>query len=169
MGSAMTIIELREMQVSDVEAVAEVDAKASDRPWTVQVLREEIGAPGRTYLVAEEEEEVVGFGGVMVVGEEAHINNLVVRPDRQRQRIGTRLMARLARVAIEAGATGLTLEVRPDNHAARALYANFGMAPVGIRRAYYGKVDALVLWVHDIDEPDYAAGLDRLSEEGCGR
>ena len=38
-----------------------------------------------------------------------------------------------------------------SNEPAKALYRRFGLAPVGVRRGYYGRgEDALVMWVRDI-------------------
>ena len=65
------------------------------------------------------------------------------------------------------GAENLTLEVRVSNEAAIALYRRCGFAPAGVRKNYYaeGKEDALVMWANDIGTEEYAARLDRLSDE----
>jgi len=64
--------------------------------------------------------------------------------------------------AIEQGARHLTLEVRSRNHPARSLYADFGLAPVGLRKGYYGDDDALILWAHEIDSDEYQSRLEGL-------
>ena len=102
---------------------------------------------------------LVGFAGVMVVADEAHVTNLLVEPDRRRQGIGLELMKSLVEASVAAGARHLTLEVRSRNEAARALYARLGLAPVGVRKGYYGDDDALILWAHDIDAEEYREGL----------
>ncbi len=58
----------------------------------------------------------------------------------------------------------MTLEVRLSNRAAQDLYRRFGFGPVGVRKNYYQETneDALVMWVHEIDTPDYAALLAAL-------
>src|SRR5690606_38126633 len=61
--------------------------------------------------------------------------------------------------AVAAGARHLTLEVRSRNTAARSLYSSVGLAPVGVRPGYYGDDDALILWAHDIDHPEYLSDL----------
>lgn len=152
------MITIRPMGPADVGRVAALEAASQPRPWTEGVFRDELAAANRVYLVAEDE-DVVGFGGVMVVGEEAHVTNLLVAEDRRGHGLGRRLMVELIESAIEVGARHLTLEVRKENAAARALYARLGLAPVGIRPAYYGDDDALILWAHDIDDPAYLEGL----------
>jgi [ribosomal protein S18]-alanine N-acetyltransferase len=115
----------------------------------------------RAYFVARVGRDVVGYAGVMLTGEDAHITTIAVDPARHRQRIGTRLLLVLAREAIARGARNLTLEVRLSNHGAQDLYRRFGFGPVGVRKNYYQETneDALVMWVHEVDTADYAALL----------
>ena len=62
------------------------------------------------------------------------------------------------------GYRSITLEVRPDNEAALALYRRFGLAPGGVRKGYYPDgQDALVLWLHEIDSPEYGERLERMA------
>ncbi|HKZ25230.1 MAG TPA: GNAT family N-acetyltransferase, partial [Acidimicrobiia bacterium] len=79
--------------------------------------------------------------------------------------IGSRLMLTLTEAAIGAGARSLTLEVRASNHGAQALYRRFGMAPVGVRKHYYRDEDAVIMWAHDLDQPEFAERLDALRAE----
>jgi ribosomal-protein-alanine N-acetyltransferase len=73
-------------------------------------------------------------------------------------------MLRLAREALARGARNLTLEVRLSNRGAQLLYQRFGFGPVGVRKNYYQETneDALVMWVHAIDAPEYARRLERI-------
>lgn len=148
MGGA--VISIRPLDVTDVGGVLELEEANQPQPWTEGMFNEEISAENRTYLVAEDD-VIVGFGGVMVVGDEAHVTNLLVSPDRRGDGIGNRLMVDLIEAAISEGARHMTLEVRSQNVAARALYARLGFAPVGVRPGYYDDDDALIMWIHDID------------------
>lgn len=161
MGVAMSAVTIRDFDASDVDAAVELEAVDRPQPWSAQVFRDELAADNRVYLVAEDE-VLVGFGGVMVVGDEAHVTNLLVAPESRRQRVGSRLMKALIHAAIERGAHHLTLEVRSRNHPARSLYAEFGLAPVGLRKGYYGDDDALILWAHEIDSDEYQNRLEGL-------
>lgn len=156
MAVAMTT--LRRMRVEDLDAVMALESAYQPRPWSETVFRDELAAGNRIYMVAVDD-GLAGFGGVMVIGEEAHITNLLVAPDRRRRGIGKDLMVSLIGAAVDAGARHLTLEVRKKNHAARVLYSRLGLAPVGVRPGYYGDDDALILWAHDIDHPDFLEGL----------
>lgn len=157
MGVGVTSI--REMVLADVDQAVALEAANQPNPWSKGVFREELAAPGRIYLAAEDG-GLIGFGGVMVVGEEAHISNLLVDPARRGEGLGRRLMVGLIQSAVELGAKSLTLEVRSKNEAALGLYESLGLAPVGVRPGYYGDDDALILWAHDIDDPGFVEALE---------
>jgi ribosomal-protein-alanine N-acetyltransferase len=152
MGVVTTTI--RPMTPEDVPPVVELETAHQPRPWSAGVFHDELAAENRVYLVASQD-RIIGFAGMMVVGEEGHVTNLLVDPTCRRRGIARRLLRALISSAVERGARHLTLEVRKNNHAARALYASFAMAPVGIRPGYYGDDDALIFWAHDIDGAEY--------------
>lgn len=151
----LPVISIRPMRLGDLADVVPLEAANRSRPWSQQVFRDELEAENRAYHVATADEMIVGFGGLMVIGDEAHVTNLLVDLDRRGLGIGRRLMVSLIRAAVGQGARHLTLEVRTKNDAARALYTSLGLAPVGVRSKYYGDDDALILWAHDIDQPEY--------------
>lgn len=157
MGTAVTTT--RAMTVDDLHEVVALEAAQQPRPWSEQVFRDELATENRTYHVAHCSGGMVGFAGVMVIGDEAHVTNLLVDADHRRQGIGSELMVSLIESVVRQGVRHITLEVRTGNAAARALYARMGLAPVGIRPRYYGDEDALILWAHDIDRPDYLESL----------
>jgi [ribosomal protein S18]-alanine N-acetyltransferase len=153
------VITVRPMTHDDLAEVAGLEADLQARPWSEQVFHDELDEENRTYVVAIGPEGVVGYAGVMVIGDEAHVTNLAVAEESRRRGIGKELMVSLILSAVDQGARHLTLEVRTGNESARALYAGLGLAPVGVRQRYYGDDDALILWVHDIDRPEYLEGL----------
>lgn len=157
MGAAVSVI--RPMRVEDLTDVVTLEEGHQARPWSEDVFRDELAAKNRAYVVAEDSGAVVGFGGVMVIGDEAHVTNLLVAEDRRGRGTGRAIMVELIGTAIARGARHLTLEVRKENEAARSLYSRLGMAPVGVRPRYYGDDDALILWAHDIDTTEYREKL----------
>jgi ribosomal-protein-alanine N-acetyltransferase len=148
----------------DLAAVTDLETKAYSQPWSSRVFTDELEQAGRTYLVIEDELEVLGYAGLMVVGDEAHVTTVVVHPERREDKLGTRLMLALVEAARQADARSLTLEVRASNIAAQRLYQRFGMAPVGVRKKYYKDEDAMIMWVHDIDGEDFAQRVSALEE-----
>jgi ribosomal-protein-alanine N-acetyltransferase len=157
MGTA--VITFRPMVPEDLTDVVAMESTLQPRPWSEQVFRDELNAGNRFYLVAETADGIVGFGGVIVIGDEGHVTNLLVAEESRGAGVGRELMVSLIETAVGNGARHLTLEVRTGNQAARALYARLGLAPVGVRPAYYGDDDALILWAHDIDRAEYLASL----------
>ena len=160
MGRVMTA-DVRPMTERDLDWIVAMEAAAQPNPWSEKIFRDELAAPDRAYLVFEDR-GIAGFGGVMVVDGDAHITNLLVKPDLRRRGVGTRLMTALIEAALEMGAANLTLEVRSRNEDARSLYSRFGLAPVGVRKGYYGDDDALIMWAHDINNPAYRERLNDL-------
>lgn len=166
-----TEVVLAPMHRRHLRSVVRIEEAVYPRPWTTGLFLSELAqAAQRTYLVAKVDGRVVGYAGAMYVLPDAHITTIAVDPDRQRSAIGTRLLLGLCRAALDRGATALTLEVRVSNHAAQALYRRFGFVPAGARRAYYPPEagatvgeDALVMWAHDIDRPEFRRRIDALA------
>lgn len=149
--------------------VMPIERASYPRPWTVGVLHSEIEMMQRGerhYLVARDGNEIVGYGGLMFVIDDAHLTNIAVTPERQRQGIATRMLAELAWAAIDRGCSALTLEVRVSNTGAQALYRAFGFVPAGVRKRYYENVeDAIVMWCNDLALPEYRQRLRELCPE----
>lgn len=161
----MTPVDLLPLGLADVADAADLESRTYATPWSVRVFNDELAAEGRTYLKAVSGDELIGYAGLMVVGDEAHITTVVVDPDHRGDRVGTRLMMELVERALAAGARSLTLEVRVSNQAAQALYRRFGMSPVGVRKKYYVDEDAIIMWAHDIDSPEFSQRLATIREE----
>ena len=122
-------------------------------PWSEASFRNEIDHQHGISLVAERGKEVVGYGVVWVVADEAHITTIAVDPEQRRQGIAWKLMVELLERAKERGATCATLEVRASNEAAIKLYERLGFEVCGRRRAYYAdnKEDAMVMWLYELE------------------
>ncbi len=157
MGSQ--VITVSPMVEDDVRVLAAMEEHNQARPWTEQLLRDELAAENRVYLVARSS-EILGFGGIMIIGDEAHVTNLLVDESARRAGLGRKLLVALVREAVAGGASHLTLEVRTSNESALSLYASIGMVPVGVRPKYYGDEDALIMWAHDIDSEEF---MERLT------
>lgn len=163
--AGVAVMEIRSMTEKDLEDVVRLEREIYPQPWPHQVFADELTQPGRRYVVVEDDGNVVGYAGLMIVMDEAHVTTLAVRPTRRGARLGTRLMLALVDEALTAGCRQLTLEVRLSNHPAQSLYRRFGMAPVGLRKNYYRDEDALIMWAHDIHSEDYAERLEKIREE----
>jgi ribosomal-protein-alanine N-acetyltransferase len=153
------------MKRRNVRAVLRIEEQVYPRPWTSSLFLSELALrTTRAYFVARIGRDVVGYAGVMMSFEDAHVTTIAVDPAWHRRGIATRLLVALTREALVRGAQHMTLEVRMSNKGAQNLYRRFGFAPVGVRKNYYPETneDALVMWVHDIDAPEHAQLLAQL-------
>lgn len=157
------VIDIRPMLPSDLPGVHRLECATFPQPWSEGVFRDELAQTGRSYVVAVDETgEVAGYAGLLQVADEAHVTTIAVTTEARGRKLGTRLMLRLIDDALSGGAKHLTLEVRTSNRGAQELYRRFGMAPVGMRKSYYGDEDALIMWVHGIDQPQFGARLEEI-------
>jgi ribosomal-protein-alanine N-acetyltransferase len=153
------------MRRRHLRGVVRIEEQTNHRPWSHGLFAGELRLPtSRCYVVALSGAVVVGFGGVMFTGAEAHVTNVAVDPDQRRRGIATSVMLVLMRACLEHDVDDATLEVRVTNHGAQELYRRFGFAPGGIRPNYYSDIgeDALIMWAHDLPSEHFGQRLDSL-------
>ena len=153
------------MSRSDVPAVATLEREIYPQPWSARIFFDELAQANRRYFVVTSDGEIVGYGGVMLVEDDAHVTTLGVVPGFRRAKLGTRLLLALVESAVGGGARHLTLEVRATNTDAQKLYERFGFAPVGKRKGYYAGEDAIVMWALDVDAEEYGHRLGEIRTE----
>jgi ribosomal-protein-alanine N-acetyltransferase len=138
----------RVMQEADLDAVVAIENEIYEYPWSDGNFLDSLHA-GHHCWILELKQDLVGYGVMMTGASEAHLLNLSIARELQRQGLGRRLLKHFIALARALYAEVMILEVRPSNHAALALYERFGFEKIGIRRAYYpcstGREDALVL------------------------
>ena len=164
-------VHLVPMRRRHLRSVMRIEARVYPRPWSLALFLSELALrTTRSYTVARVGGTVVGYCGLMISSDEAHVTTIAVEPQWHRRGIGTRLLLHMARTAAARGARHLTLEVRIGNAPAQELYRNFGFYPAGVRKNYYVETneDALIMWVDDIDAPAYEERLSRIEAEVPG-
>jgi ribosomal-protein-alanine N-acetyltransferase len=142
------------MTVDDLGDVQEIEGESFTTPWPPHAYRSELETNRLAhYIVARYDDRLVGFAGMWLMVDEAHITTFAVRKTWRRQGVGERLLLALLDLAKARGAREATLEVRPSNHPARRLYEKYGFALVGVRRRYYSddNEDALILTTDTLD------------------
>ena len=122
------------MRRRHLRSVLHIETQVYPRPWTTALFLGELGLRStRAYYVARVGRDVVGYAGLMMSVDEAHITTIAVDPAWQGHHIGRRLLLAVARgEAIVREASALTLEVRTSNKVAQGLYRRFGFEPVGV-------------------------------------
>jgi ribosomal-protein-alanine N-acetyltransferase len=160
------------MTVDDLAAVQEIERESFTTPWPPHAYRSELETNRMAhYIVAREGDRVVGFAGMWLMVDEAHITTFAVRRTWRRQGVGERLLLALLALAEARGAREATLEVRPSNHPARRLYEKYGFALVGLRPRYYSddNEDALIMTTDQLDGRQMRERLARLRAEVAKR
>jgi ribosomal-protein-alanine N-acetyltransferase len=159
------VLRIRPMTAADLPAVQLIERSSFTTPWPPQAYRQELEANRlAAYLVGEIGEEVVAYGGVWLMVDEAHVTTFAVHPRYRRRRIGERLLLSLLDLSIARRAREATLEVRLSNLAARRLYEKYGFRPVGIRPRYYSdnQEDALIMTTEPLSSPLMVERIARL-------
>lgn len=136
------------MTVADLPEVQAIEKASFTTPWPPQAYRSEIETNRlASYLVVRCGGRVIGYAGVWLMVDEAHITTFAVHPRWRRRGVGEHLLLALLDVAIARGASEATLEVRLSNLPARRLYEKYGFRPVGLRPRYYtdDNEDALIM------------------------
>ena len=162
MMAVVPSVTFRSMGVDDIPAVVALARATFPQPWSEGIFHDELARHDRVYILAEVAGEMVGYAGLMLVDDDAHVTTLAVRSDIRSVGLGTRLMLQLVDAGLVRGARNLTLEVRSTNQGAQRLYERFGMAAVGVRKHYYRDDDAVIMWATDIDRDEYATRLAEI-------
>ena len=148
------------MRLEDVAAVHDIERLSFRTPWPAYAFEQELrGNRLARYLVARAADGVVGFAGVWLMVDDAHITTFGVHPDWRRLGIGRQLLLNLAELSNAIGARRMTLEVRVSNTAAQALYRSFGFEIAGRRPRYYTDdgEDALIMTTPDLGDPGFSS------------
>ena len=156
MTGAESIPGIRQWQPEDLEDILEIEVRSFQTPWSRQAFEEELFTNELAcYLVLSYENRIVGYAGMWMILDEAHVTNVALRPECRGRGWGTLLMEALLDLARQRGASCMTLEVRPSNIVALALYESFGFVRKGIRPGYYSDTgeDALIMWRDDMSLP----------------
>ncbi len=141
------------MTLQDLDAVVAIEGSSFVQPWSRQSFSSELAnSQLAAYLVARVAGRVVGYGGVWVILDEAHLTTLAVENTYRSKGIASRLLSELIDKSLEMGARRMSLEVRPSNQSARGLYHKFGFIVKGLRKHYYFNEDGLVMFKENLAE-----------------
>ena len=141
---------VREMQLDELEGVMVIEKENFSVPWTEMGFFSFLLRDDTMFLVAEEEGEIIGYMGIMMVLDEGEITNVSVSKYARRRGIGRALVGEMIRRMKKRGIVTLHLEVRKSNDAAIALYSSFGFVKDGERKMYYEEPveDAVLMSCH---------------------
>ncbi len=147
-------IVLRDKKIAEEQAAA--PTYESERPRRIFPLSL---LPARPAAVASPSNlaAIIGFAGLWLMVDEAHITTIAMHPDFRRLGLGEFMLMSLIDIAYGIGAKWVTLEVRVSNYSAQNLYRKYGFREAGLRHRYYSdnQEDALIMWTDEINTPIY--------------
>ena len=146
------MILVRPMAKKDIARVYEIEVQSFRTPWSKLSLLGELHNDLAHYYVAEEDGRVIGYAGMWIMFDEAHITNVAIAPERRGEHLGRYLFYGRMEKAIRYGANKMTLEVRETNVRAQNLYCSFDFEKQGFRKRYYEDTGegAYLLWNQDL-------------------
>lgn len=132
---------------ADLEEILAIERSAYPKPWSERMFRQEFQNAVGIQRGWRLDGKLVGYVFAWVLFDDLHVNNVAVSPDVQRGGIGVALMEAVFEEAREQGARRVSLEVRPSNVAAKALYRKLGFRQIADRKGYYEDTgeDAIIL------------------------
>jgi ribosomal-protein-alanine N-acetyltransferase len=142
------------------ESIAPVESDRPRRVFPLSLLPARPATPGLSPASAS----IVGFAGLWLMVDEAHITTIAVHPEYRHRGLGELLLTSLIDIGYEIGAKWVTLEVRVTNYTAQNLYRKYGFHEAGVRHRYYSDngEDALIMWTEEIHSLSYRPRYDEL-------
>lgn len=163
-------VTLRRMTAPDVPAVIAIERASFNVGWPATAFERELSQNQMArYIVLEGDDPgtvdgLVGFAGLWLMVEEAHVVTVAVVPEQRGRGLGRLLVHALVAMAHDSGMTAATLECRVSNAAARALYGSYGFYEVGTRKRYYSdnQEDAIIMTTESLATTSYIERYARL-------
>lgn len=143
-----TQYEFRPMRMNDLEAIMVIEPQIYPYPWTRGNFSDSLNS-GYSAWVLLDNEVIIGYSLMMIVLDEAHLLNLSIAKNYQKQGLGRYLLEYMVDIAKNNQMVNMFLEVRQSNISAIALYENMGFNEMAMRRGYYpatnGREDAVLM------------------------
>ncbi len=139
------MIKIEKMSLLDFETIKDSLQSEFDDFWTQSILKSELENENSKYIVAKENQNIVGFAGIIILPDDVEITNIVTKKSERKKGIGNLLLDKLIIMARETGKDNISLEVNEKNIIAINLYKKFGFETVGRRKKYYNQKDDAII------------------------
>ncbi len=142
-------VSVRAMDLEDIEEVMKIEKICFAIPWSRHSFEREVKENMLAkYFVIELDGGIVGYGGMWIIIDEAHVTNIAIHPKFRGMNLGSFLLKTMIEYVHNIEVFKMTLEVRRSNEGARKLYRKFGFKDLGVRPKYYSdnNEDAIIMW-----------------------
>ena len=137
----------RRANANDIEAIAGLEKACFEIPWSRKSIEEQLNSEFSRFFVAESDGRVIAYIGSRFLLEECEIFNIATAPEHRNRGVAARLAAYFISEIEAEGGRSFSLEVRPGNIPALALYCKLGFKEEGRRKGYYTDgEDAIIMW-----------------------
>jgi ribosomal-protein-alanine N-acetyltransferase len=143
-------MKIEDMQMIDYEKIKDILQTEFDDFWTPTVLKSELENSNSKYFVAKENDEILGFAGIIILPDDVEITNIVTKKSERKKGIGNLLLDKLIEIAKKTGRDNISLEVNEKNFVAINLYEKNGFEKIGIRKKYYNGTDNAIIMTKKI-------------------
>lgn len=143
-------VEIQKMTKEHLEQIKDILLTEFDEFWNAEVLEKELENPLSAYIVAISENQVVGYAGLWQPIDEGHITNIVTRLDKRGNKVATKMLEELIKLAKQKSLKCVTLEVNVHNEIAINLYKKYDFKEVGKRPKYYNNTDDALIMTKEI-------------------
>lgn len=136
------------MDKYSINSILNINELSFPISWSLESLQSELDNKFAKYVVLKKGNSIVGYGGMWLIIDEAHITNIAVHPKARGNGAGNIIVEALFRICRKQKVTAITLEVRSSNFAAINLYEKYGFEKEGLRKHYYedNGEDAVIMW-----------------------
>ena len=139
------MIEITKMSFDDLEKIKNILTEEFDDFWNYNILKQELEKEDTVYIVAKENEEILGFAGFWIAPDDIQITNIVVKKNERKKGIGNLLFDKLIKEAENTDKQEIFLEVNENNIFAIKLYKRFNFEEIGVRKKYYNGKDSAII------------------------
>ena len=141
---------IEKMTKEHLNQIKDILKEQFDEFWNESVLSKELENPLSEYIVAIENNEVVGYAGLWQPIDEGHVTNIVTKKDKRGNHIGTKMLEEVIKLAKIRNLKCVTLEVNEHNEPAINLYKKYNFVEVGKRTKYYNNIDDAIIMTLEI-------------------
>lgn len=145
----MENLKISKMQLADLSEIENIFYLDFPCSWKINTLKEELQNDSSIYIISKIEQEIIGFAGIWLSVDDAHITNIVVKKSYRNMGIGSKLLEELIKLTKKNDKQSLTLEVNTNNIYAQKLYTKYNFKILGTRKKYYNGIeDAFIMTLY---------------------